>query len=79
MHRQQGPVLSVYVDDITLAEKKKRIDPMWKTMMKHVDLGGAHIVSESRVLEMHSTRMSTKRRCARSTAIKLMDEKYLDT
>ena len=32
-------VLSVYVDDMTLAGKKQNIDPMRKVLMKHVDLG----------------------------------------
>ena len=31
--------LSVYVDDIKLAGKKQNIDPMWKILMKDVDLG----------------------------------------
>ena len=42
VHRQQSLFLSVHVDDITLAGKKKHIDPLWKTLMKHDDLGGAH-------------------------------------
>ena len=37
VHRQ-GICLSVYVD-ITLAGKKQNLDPMWKKLMKHVDLG----------------------------------------
>ena len=35
----KGLFLSVYVDDIKLAEKKQNIDPMWKVLMKDVDLG----------------------------------------
>ena len=31
--------LSVYVDDVKLAGKKKHIDPMWNVLMKRVDLG----------------------------------------
>ena len=31
--------LSVYVDDIKLAGKKQNIDPVWKILMKDVDLG----------------------------------------
>ena len=31
--------LSVYVDDIKLAGKKQNIDPMWKILMKDVELG----------------------------------------
>ena len=29
----------VYVDDIKLAGKKQNLDPMWKVLMKDVDLG----------------------------------------
>ena len=29
----------MYVDDIKLAGKKQNIDPMWKVLMKKVDLG----------------------------------------
>ena len=39
VHRQKGLFLSVYVDDITLAGKKQNIDPMWKILIKEVDLG----------------------------------------
>ena len=31
--------LSVYVDDIKLAEKKQNLDPMWKLLNKEVHLG----------------------------------------
>ena len=31
--------LSVYVDDLKLAGKKQNIDPVWKELMKEVDLG----------------------------------------
>ena len=31
--------LSVYVDDIKLAGKKRNLDPMWKLLNKEVDLG----------------------------------------
>ena len=31
--------LSVYVDDIKLVGKKQNIDPMWKVLLKHIDLG----------------------------------------
>ena len=37
--RQKGLFLSVYLDDIKLAGKKHNIDPMWKVLMEHVDLG----------------------------------------
>ena len=39
VHREKGLFLSVYVDDIKLAGKKQKIDPMWKVLNKEVDLG----------------------------------------
>ena len=42
MHRQQGLVLSVYVDDIKLAGMKQNIDPVVKKFMKHVGLESLH-------------------------------------
>ena len=39
VHREKGFFLSVYVDDIKLAGKKRNIDPMWKVLNKEVDLG----------------------------------------
>ena len=40
MHREKGLFLSVYVDDIKLAGKKKQnLDPMWKVLNKEVHLG----------------------------------------
>ena len=39
VHREKGLFLSVYVDDIKLAGKKRNIDPMWKVLKKEVDLG----------------------------------------
>ena len=38
-HRANGLFLSVYVDDIKLAGKKQKLDPMWKLLNKEVDLG----------------------------------------
>ena len=38
VHRQKGLFLSVYVDDIKLAGKEQNINPMWKILMKDVDL-----------------------------------------
>ena len=38
VHRRQGLFLSVYVDDIKMAGKKQNITPMWKKLMKNVDL-----------------------------------------
>ena len=39
VHREKGLFLSVYVDDIRLAGKKRNLDPMWKLLNKEVDLG----------------------------------------
>ena len=39
VHRQQGLLLSVYVDDIILAGLKQHLNTMTKKMMKLVDLG----------------------------------------
>ena len=39
VHREKGLFLSVYVDGIKLAGKKQNIDPMWKILIKEVDLG----------------------------------------
>ena len=37
--REKGFFLSVYVDDIKLAGKKQNFDPMWKVLVKEVELG----------------------------------------
>ena len=37
--RERGLFLSVFVDDIKMAGKKQNLDPMWKILMKDVDLG----------------------------------------
>ena len=39
VHREKGLFLSVYVDDFKLAGKKQNIDPVWKVLIKEVDLG----------------------------------------
>ena len=39
VHLEKGSFLSVYVDDIKLAGKKQNIDPMWKVLLKEIDLG----------------------------------------
>ena len=39
VHRKQKLILSVYVDDIEVAAKTQNKAPMWKTMLKVVDLG----------------------------------------
>ena len=38
VHRKQGLLLSVYVDDIKMFRKKQSMAPMWKKLTKHVDL-----------------------------------------
>ena len=38
VHRKQGLFLSVYVDDIKMAGKKQNVAPMWKKLMKNVDI-----------------------------------------
>ena len=38
VHRKQGLFLSVYADDIKMAGKKQNMAPMWKRLMKNVDL-----------------------------------------
>ena len=38
VHRKQGLFLSEKVDDIKMAGKKQNITPMWKKLMKNVDL-----------------------------------------
>ena len=43
VHRVEGLFSSVYVDDIKLAGKKQSINPMWKVLMKDVDLGEQNI------------------------------------
>ena len=39
VHREKGLLLSVYVDDIKLAGKNQNINPIWKVLIKEVDLG----------------------------------------
>ena len=36
---KKGLFLSVYLDDVKLVGNKQNIDPMWKVLMKEVDLG----------------------------------------
>ena len=38
VQRRQGFFLSVCVDDIDMAGQKQNMAPMWKKLMKHVDL-----------------------------------------
>ena len=39
VHRKQGLFLSVSVDDIIMTGRLQNIAPMWKKLMKFVDLG----------------------------------------
>ena len=39
VHHPKGLFLSVCVDDMKLAGKKRNLDPMWKVLNKEVDLG----------------------------------------
>ena len=50
------------VDDIELAGKKQNLDPMWKLLMKEVDLGEPTSFVGSCILGMHSTTMPNKQR-----------------
>ena len=38
VHRKQGLILSAHVDDMNMAGKKQDMAPMWKKLMKNVDL-----------------------------------------
>ena len=38
VHQKQGLSLSLYVGDVKMAGKKQNMAPMWKKMMKHVDI-----------------------------------------
>ena len=39
VHSEKGLFLSVCVDEIKLAGKKRNLDPMWKVLVKDIDLG----------------------------------------
>ena len=41
VHRKQGFFLSVHVDDIKMARRQQNMAPVWKKLMKLVDLGEA--------------------------------------
>ena len=56
VHREKGLFLSVYENEIKLAAKKQNIDPMWKVLMKVVDLGE----STPFLVKVHSKRMSNE-------------------
>ena len=57
---RKGPFLSVYVDDFKVAGMKQNIDPMWKMLVKEVDLGEPTSFLCS--FGLHSTGMSNKQR-----------------
>ena len=40
VHRKQKLFLSVYVDDTKMSGKKQKLAPMWRKMMKNVDIEG---------------------------------------
>ena len=60
--REKVPSLSVYVDDIKLAGKKQNTDPMWKILMKDVDLREPTSLLHHVHLDLHSTRMRNEQR-----------------
>ena len=63
--REKGLLLSVYVDDKKRAGQKQNIDPMWKVLMKEVDLGEPTSFPWPRLFGLHSKRMSDKQRSCR--------------
>ena len=54
--------LSVYVDDMNLAEKKQNLDPMWKVLNQEVDLGEPTSFLDHVYLGCTSTTMPSKQR-----------------
>ena len=54
VHRKQGLFKWVYVDDIKVAGKKKNMAPMWKKLMKNVDLDEptSYLDHENRVFRL---------------------------
>ena len=42
VHRKQKIFLSVYVDDIKIAGRKQKLAPMWKKLVKNVDIENQH-------------------------------------
>ena len=62
VHREKGLFLSVYVDDIKLAEKKQNLDPMWKLLNKEDDLGEPTSFLGSCIFGVHSTTLPSKQR-----------------
>ena len=62
VNRERGLFLSVYVDDFKVAGKKQNIDPMWKVLVKEVDLGEPTSFLDHVYFGLYSTRMSNKQR-----------------
>ena len=50
VHRKHRSFLSVYVDDVKMVGHKQNMAPMWKKLMKNVDLD-----EPTRIFGMHST------------------------
>ena len=59
VHRKQGLFLSVHVDDIGMAGKKHNLAPMWKKLMKNVDIHEPTSFLDH-VFGMHSKSMQTE-------------------
>ena len=60
VHRNQGLLLPVYVDDVTRAGKEQNMAPMWKKWMKKRWSWRTNFISWSRKFEMYSTWMHTE-------------------
>ena len=59
--REKGLLLSVYVDEIKLAGKKQNIDPMWKVLMKYIDVVKTDIIPWLCLFGSHSTKCQTSK------------------
>ena len=45
VHRKRGLFLSVYADHTEMAGKMQNMAPMWKNLMKHVDIDKTNFIS----------------------------------
>ena len=63
VNREKGLFLSEYVDDIKMARRNQNLDPVWKILMKDVDLG------ESTSSHDHIQWDCTQRECQRNKDI----------
>ena len=52
---------SVYMDDIKMAGKKQNLAPLWKKLMKNVDIEEPTSFLDHVLFRMHSSGMQTKR------------------